>query len=119
MNALRLLPAVVVRPAKIQNRVGAKLIFAKADLLGSRPRLKRVWADGGCSGRLVAWVESVCQWILEIVKRNDDVKRPKPPPKRWGVKRTFSRLSNRRRPCKHYKHRNETGKAMVPVAMIR
>jgi putative transposase len=64
-------------------------------------------------------VDSVCRWILEIVKRNDDVKGFKLLPKRWVVERTFSWLSNGRRLSKHYEYGNETGEAMVQVAMIR
>jgi putative transposase len=63
-------------------------------------------------------VDSVCRWILEIVKRNDDVKGFKLLPKRWVVERTFSWLSNCRRLSKHSEYWNETGEAMVPVAMI-
>jgi putative transposase len=119
VDTLGLLLAVVVHPANIQDRDGAKLAFAKAQLLGPWPRMKRVWADGGYAGKLIAWVDSVCQWILEIVKRNDDVKGFKLLPKRWVVERTFSWLSNCRRLSKHYEYWNETGEAMVQVAMIR
>jgi len=119
VDTLGLLLAVVVHPANIQDRDGAKLVFAKAKLLGSWPRLKRVWADGGYAGKLIVWVSSFCQWILEIVKRNDDVKGFQLLPKRWVVERTFSWLSSCRRLSKHYEYWNETGEAMVQVAMIR
>ena len=119
VDTLGLLLAVVVHPANIQDRDGAKLVFAKAELLGSWPRMERVWADGGYAGKLIRWVSSFCQWILEIVKRNDDVKGFKLLPKRWVVERTFSWLSNCRRLSKHYEYWNETGEAMVQVAMIR
>src|SRR5262249_18929303 len=68
VDTLGLLLAVVVHPANIQDRDGAKLVFAKAKLLGSWPRMERVWADGGSAGKLIRWVSSFCQWILEIVK---------------------------------------------------
>jgi hypothetical protein len=55
---------------------------------------------------------------LEIVKRNDDVKGFKLLPKRWVVERTFSWLSNYRRLSKHYEYWNETGEAMIYVAVI-
>jgi putative transposase len=118
VDTLGLLLAVVVHPANIQDRDGAKLVFAKAKLLGSWPRLERVWADGGYAGKLIAWVSSFCLWVLEIVKRNDDVKGFKLLPKRWVVERTFSWLSNYRRLSKHYEYWNETGEAMIQVAMI-
>jgi len=82
---LGLVLAVVVHRASIQDRDGAKLVFAKAKVKGPWPRMERVWADGGYAGKLIAWVLSSCQWILEIVKRNDDVKGFKLLPKRWVV----------------------------------
>lgn len=30
--------------------------------------------DAGYAGKLIAWAVSTCAWILEIVKRNDDMK---------------------------------------------
>jgi putative transposase len=118
VDTLGLLLAVVVHPANIQDRDGAKLVFAKAKLLGSWPRMERVWADGGYAGKLIAWVSSFCLWVLEIVKRTDDVKGFKLLPKRWVVERTFSWLSNYRRLSKHYEYWNETGEAMIHLAMI-
>jgi len=118
VDTLGLLLVVVVHPANIQDRDGAKSIIAKAKLLGSWPRMERVWADGGYAGKLIAWVASFCQWVLEIVKRNDDVKGFQLLPKRWVVERTFSWLSNYRRLSKHYEYWNDTGEAMIHLAMI-
>jgi putative transposase len=118
VDTLGLLLAVVVHPANIQDRDGAKRVFAKARLLGSWPRLGRVWADGGYAGKLIAWVSSFCHWALEIVKRNDKLKGFQLLPKRWVVERTFSWLSNYRRLSKHYAYWNETGEAMIHLAMI-
>jgi putative transposase len=110
--------AVVVHSAKIQDRDGAKLVFARAQLKGPWPRVERVWADGGYAGKLIAWVSSLCQWVLEIVKRNDGGKGFPLLPKRWVVERTFSWLSNYRRLSKHYEYWDETGEALIHVAMI-
>jgi putative transposase len=119
MGTLGLLLAVVVHPANIQDRDGAKLVFAEAQLSGAWPRMRRVWADGGYAGKLVEWVAFFCQWVLEIVKRNDDVKGFKLLPKRWVVERTFSWLSNYRRLSKHYEYWNDTAETMIYLAMIR
>ena len=70
-------------------------------------------------GKAHRWVSSFCQWILDIVKRNDDVKGFKLLAMRWAVEGTFSWLSNGRRLSKHYEYWDETGEAMVHVAMIR
>ncbi len=113
-----LLLVVVVHAANIQDRDGAKLVFAKAMSLGPWLRMERVRAGGGYAGKLIAWVSSLCRWVLEIVRRNDDVKGFKLLPRRWVVERTFSWLSNYRRLGKHYEYRNETGEAMIHLAMI-
>jgi putative transposase len=118
VDTLGLLLAVVVHAANIQDRDGAKLVFERAKIKGTWPRMQRVWADGGYAGKLIAWVSSFCDWVLEVVKRNDDVKGFKLLPKRWVVERTFSWLSNYRRLSKHYEYWNETGEAMIQVAMI-
>lgn len=118
MDTLGSVLAVVVHPANIQDRDGAKAVFAKAGLTGPWPRMTRVWADGGYAGKLIKWVASFCGWLLEIVKRSDDVKGFKLLPKRWVVERTSSWLSNYRRLSKHYEYRNETAEAMIYVAMI-
>jgi transposase len=83
--------AVVVHSAKIQDRDGAKLVFTWAQLKGPGRRMQRVWADGGYSGKLIAWVTGLCRWVLEIVKRGDEVKGFQLP-QRWVVERTFSLL---------------------------
>jgi len=97
VDTIGLIWAVVVHPANIQDRDGAKLVFMRAKINADWTRMQRVWADGGYAGKLIAWVSAFCQWVLEIVKRNDDVKGFKLLPKRWVVERTFSWLSNYRR----------------------
>lgn len=118
MDTLGLVLAVVVHPAKIQDRDGAKPVFARAKLKGPWPGMQPVGADGGYAGRLIAWVSALCQWALEIVKRNDEVKGFKLLPKRWVGERTFSWLSNYRRLSKHYEYRDGTGEAMIQLALI-
>ena len=113
-----MLLVVVVHAANIQDRDGAKLVFAKAQGMGPWLRMAHVWADGGYAGKLITWVSSLCQWVLEIVKRKDDVKGFKLLPRRWVVERTFSWLSNYRRLSKHYEYWNETAEAMIHLAMI-
>ena len=95
-----LILALVVHPANVQDRDGAKSALA---LLGDRfPRLRLIWADGGYRGQLVSWVEQVFQWTLEIVKRNDDIAGFTVLPRRWVVERTFAWLGRYRRLSKDY-----------------
>ena len=54
VDTLGLLLVVVVHAANIQDRDGAKLVFAKGQKMGPWFRMKRVWADGGYRGKLIA-----------------------------------------------------------------
>ena len=54
VDTMGLVLAVVVHPADIQDRDGAKLVIDK--LLDKFPRLRLIWADGGYAGKLVEWV---------------------------------------------------------------
>ena len=72
MDTIGLLLIVVVHTANIQDRDGAKLVLEQVK--GTFSRLQLIWADAGYSGKLVDWTKVVCGWVLEIVKRSDDVK---------------------------------------------
>src|SRR4051794_17542426 len=74
VDTLGLVLAVVVHRPSIQDRDGAKLVFAKAKVKGPWVRMGRGWADGGYAGEFIAWGFGLCGWGLEIVKREDDVK---------------------------------------------
>jgi putative transposase len=78
-----LLLIVIVHIANIQDRDGAKLVLEQVN--GSFSRLELIWADAVYSGQLVDRVNSVCGWILEIVKLSDDVKGSQVFPRRWVV----------------------------------
>ena len=108
--------AIVVHAGNIQDRDGAKLVIAK--LLGAFPRLKLIWADGGYAGQLIAWVAAFGGWVLEIVKRTDDVKGFKLLPHRWVVERTFGWLGRYRRHSKDYEYLTASSEAMLKISMI-
>ena len=80
--------------------------------------MKLIWADAGYSGQLVDWVNSVCGWILEIVKRSDDTKGFQVLPRRWVVERTFGWLGRYRRLSKDYEGLTESSQALIYAAMI-
>ena len=117
VDTMGLLLMAVVHPANIQDRDGAKLLLERAK--NCWPRLQLIWADGGYAGKLVGWVKSVCGWVLEIVKRTDDVKGFKLLPRRWVVERTFGWIGRHRRLSKDYEGRSETSEAMIYWAMTR
>src|SRR5262245_62085689 len=96
----RLLLCVVLHAANIQERNGAKLVFARAAAKCSGVRL--VWADGGYAGNLLAWLQQLCGWVPEIVKRHELVKGWHLSPRRWVVERTISWLNGYRRLSKDY-----------------
>ena len=116
VDTLGLLLIVVVHAACIQDRDGAKLVFERAKR--KFPRLALIWADGAYGGKLIEWVKTVCSWVLEIVKRTDDVKGFKVLLRRWVVDRTFGWLNRYRRLAKDYERTSSSSETMVQIAMI-
>ncbi len=116
VDTLGLILALVVHPANVQDRDGAKLVLAL--LKGRFSRLKLIWADGGYAGQLIQWTRTVCRRVLEIVKRSDDVKGFKVLPKRWIVERTFAWFGRYRRLSKDYETLPESSEAVIYLAMI-
>jgi putative transposase len=118
VDTMGLLLMVVVTAASLPERWGALSVFLKAR--NYFPNLKLIWADGGYSGDdFRKWVKQKCRWLLEIVKRNDDVKGFKVLPRRWVVERTFAWLYNYRRLSKDYERLPETSESLIYFAMIR
>lgn len=117
VDTLGLLLFVMVLKADIQDRDGAKLLFEKIKV--RFPRLKLIWADGGYAGKLVEWVKQFCHWVLEIVKRPDDIKGFVLLPHRWIVERTFGWLNRWRRLSKDYERLPETSEALIYATMSR
>ena len=115
VDVIGLLLMVVVHAANIQDRDGAMLVLGKA--LGKFSRLQLIWADGGYAGKLIDWTKQFCNWILEIVKRSDDVKGFQVLPRRWVVERTFGWLNRYRRLSKDYEGLPETSESMIYAAM--
>src|SRR5262249_10226745 len=107
---------VVVHPANLQDREGAKLVLSKAR--GLFPALRLIWADGGDAGKLIAWVQVGCGWVWGIVKRSDSAKGWVLLPRRWVVERTFGWLSQCRALARDYEFHPETSEALIQGAMI-
>ncbi len=106
--------ALVVHAGNIQDRDGAKLVLDK--LIGLFPRLKLIWADGGYAGKLIEWTSQLGGWLLEIVKRSDDVAGFKVLPRRWIVERTFAWLHSYRRVVTRFEKRVEHYDGFVHLA---
>jgi putative transposase len=108
---------VVVHPADVQDRDGAKLVLQKAK--DKYSDLQLIWADGGYRGKLIEWTKNNCDWTLQIVKRNDDVTGFEVLPRRWVVERTFGWLGRYRRLSKDYEAKPETTETLIKIAMIQ
>lgn len=115
VDTLGLLLKARVLTADIQDRDAAQMLFT--EIKDRMPRLRLVWADGGYRGKLILWVAAHCLWILEIVKRNDHLKKFVPLPKRWIVERTFSWLNRNRRLSKDYERKIESAEAWLYLSM--
>lgn len=105
-----------MHPANVQDRDGAKLVIGKVK--GLFPRLHLIWADGGYAGKLIDWVKEFGGWVLQIVKRTDDMKGFVVLPRRWVVERTFGWLGRCRRLSKDYEQSIQSSEAMILIAMI-
>ena len=116
VDTIGLIIGVTVHSANIQDRDGAKMLLSK--LTDNLPRLQLIWADGGYSGKLVEWVKEKCKWILEIVKRPEDMSGFQVLPRRWVVERTFGWLGRHRRLSKDYERQTDTSEAVIRIAMI-
>jgi putative transposase len=99
-----LLLKVVVHPANLQDREGAKL--ALAGLQHRFPRLHHLGADQAYTGPILDWIKEQVGWTVEVVERSprrgfvvtadrqfQRVALPatfEPLPRRWVVERTLA-----------------------------
>ena len=72
----------------------------------------------GYRGSLIEWVEDNFGIVLEIVKRNDDVKGFKLLPKRWIVERTLGWIGRNCRLSKDYERLSNTEESWIYLGMI-
>lgn len=118
VDTLGLMWLLVVHPANLQDRDGAKLLLGALSLFCRRLRL--IWADGAYGGALSEWVADLRQRAklrLEIVKREAGAKGWQVLPKRWIVERTFGWLSRSRRLGRDYEVCIAHSEAMIYIAM--
>jgi putative transposase len=134
-----------VHSAKVPDQDGLRLLLESARSRVSH--LKHLWLDAGYEGRGKRWVEETLGLSVEIVRKpakpvpekvamiwveewakegqKVDWQKLMPPrgfvvlPRRWGVERTFSWLSQNRRMAKDYERLCATAEAFIYVAMSR
>ena len=92
VDTLGLLMAVIVTVASVQDRDGARLLLKH--LPGGCKKLRKIWVDGGYSGRLVEWVTERFKFCLAVVLRPKQTKKFVLLPRRWVVERTFAWLNH-------------------------
>jgi transposase len=117
VDTLGLLLSVVVHPADVQDRDGARELLRTARR--SFPFITRIFADAGYQGPKMAKVvaDTGC-WTIAIVKRSD-AHRFVVLPKRWIVERTFAWISRNRRLARDFERYARTVVAFIRLAMIR
>ncbi|WP_279581695.1 IS5 family transposase [Fodinicola feengrottensis] len=121
VDTLGLLLTVIVTAASVQDRPGGRRILQYG---ASRfPSIALVWADGGYThsidNSMVAWAQERLGLLLQIVKRNDDVKGFQVLPRRWVVERTFGWLIRNRRLARDYERLTSNSETMIKLAMIQ
>ena len=80
--------------------------------------MKLIWADGAYAS-IAETVRQQFGWVLEIVKRSDDVKGFQVLPRRWVVERTFGWLGRYRRLSRDFEHTVSSSESMVYLASVR
>lgn len=118
VDTLGLVLAVLVLPANVQDRDGARRLLGQ--FLGRSPgrRVQHIWADGGYSGKLLDWARRLWGCTVEVVKRTE-AHTFRVLPRRWVVERTFGWLGRYRRLSRDYERQAATGETVVRIAMIR
>ena len=78
---------------------------------------RKIYADGGHTGKLLAWSRAMFGWIIEVVKRNESRKFVVLP-KRWIVERTFAWLAHCRRLHPDYEINPRQSEATIKLTMV-
>ncbi len=103
--------------ASVQDRDGARQLLRH--LPGHCKKLRKIWVDGGYSGRLVDWVAQRFRFVLTGVLRPKERRGFVLLPRRWVVERTFGWLNHSRRLSKDYERLMSSSEAWIYLAMSR
>jgi putative transposase len=119
VDALGLILSVVVHPADVQDRDGAKSVLEP--LRHRFRRLRLIVADSIYNGGIAEWVRALRprdKLRLEVKAKEPGAKAFKPIPFRWRVERTFAWLGRSRRLSKDYEGTTASSEAFIKLAMI-
>ena len=114
VDTLGLLWGLVVFPADVQDRDGARALLGRLPAL---PRLAVLWADGAYAA-VVGWVRQQFGWVVTTIVRPLGARGYIHLPKRWIVERTFGWFGRYRRLSKDYEHNPASSEAWIYIAMI-
>jgi len=119
VDTLGLILLVMVHPADVQDRDGARSLLSLLLAVGQFSRLTLIWADAGYSGKLIEWLMLTfgSKLRLEIVHRTEEHKFSVVR-WRWIVERTFGWLGRCRRLSKDYEALTGTSENWIRLAMI-
>jgi putative transposase len=117
VDVLGLLLVVVVTNASVQDANSASIIGSRVQ--GKLPRVRTLLADQGYKKQFIGWFLVHFHWIVEVVRRNPDIKGFEVLPKRWIVERTFAWMNGYRRLSKDYEYHTSSSEAMIYLASIR
>ncbi len=107
---------VVVHPANVQDRAGARLVLER---LAPNPRLKEIRVDQGYDSQpLAEWCQQSLHAILSITKRDPHTTGFVVQKGRWVVERTFAWLGRYRRLSKDYEGKAEISEGIIYLASI-
>jgi transposase len=118
-----LLLGVVVTPADVQDRDGAKLLLCM--FCHSFLSLRVIFADGGYAGKLEAFVQNMGRmfghaagFALGIVRKFENQKGFVVLPRRWVIERSFGWLVKQRRLTRDHEKNPRHHEAFVYIAFI-
>ena len=115
VDTLGLIWGLVVLPADVQDRDGAKRLLE--GMRGRLPRLQVIWADGAYTA-VAEWVRQTLGWVLTTILRPTGVKGYVHLPKRWIVERTIGWLGRYRRLSKDYEVTPRSSETWIYIAML-
>jgi putative transposase len=113
VDTLGLLWALVITPACVQDRDGARLVLTEFRRHVKFPRI--IWADQAYKA-VISWAWVQWLWVVELVLRPRG--RFELQPKRWIVERTFAWFGRSRRLSKCYERTIESDQAFIYITMI-
>jgi putative transposase len=115
VDTLGLIWGLVVLPADVQDRDGAKTLLQGVQ--GLLPRLQVIWADGAYKS-IIDWTQATLGWLLSTVLRPVGAKGYVHLPHRWIVERTFGWFGRYRRLSKDYEHYPHNSETWIYVSSI-